>query len=225
MESNEQNNDVTFRPETFIELTIDRSFDFFFYADSIAILGIAVLLVVIIGLKVLWHPRKFWRSFEINEAEFGLGDQKIRFTPNVTDQQIAYKIWVELSTRKIGIPIDTEDDVISEIYDSWFNFFSVTRELVKDVPVQKFRRRDTEKIVRLSIDVLNDGIRPHLTKWQAKFRRWYEIQLADAENTQLSPQEIQGKYPQFEHLQRDLLAVNTRLINYRKKMYEIIKAQ
>lgn len=213
------------KPENLIELTLDNSLNFQFHADSLVVGGIGILILAIFVVKFYRLPRRFWRTFEINEAEFGLGDQKIKLSPNVTDQQIAYKIWVELSTRKIGISIDTANDVISEVYDSWFNFFSVTRELIKDVPVQKFRRKDTEQIIRLSIEVLNQGIRPHLTQWQARFRRWYENQLKMNANADVHPQDIQKKFPQFEELERDLLDVNQRLINYRQKMYEIIKGQ
>lgn len=205
-----------------IQLTLDDAFNFQLHADSLVVGGIGVVLAAIFLSRIFGVPRRFWKTFEIDQAEFGLGNQKIKLTPNVTDQQIAYKIWVELSTRKIGIPIDTANDVISEIYDSWFNFFSVTRELIKDVPVQKFRRKDTEQIVRLSIEVLNQGIRPHLTLWQARFRRWYENQLKLEANTDIHPQDIQQKFPQFADLERDLLEVNQRLIHYRQKMYEII---
>lgn len=206
-----------------LELTLDDSLNFQFHADSVVVGGIGLLIAAILVSRLFGLPRRFWKTFEINEAEFGLGDQKIKLSPNVTDQQIAYKIWVELSTRKIGIPIDTANDVIAEIYDSWFNFFSVTRELIKDVPVQKFRRKDTEQIVRLSIEVLNHGIRPHLTRWQARFRRWYENQLRQEANADIHPQDIQKRFPEFLDLEQDLLAVNQRLINYRQKMYEIIK--
>lgn len=207
-----------------VEITLDRTLNFQLHADSFIVGGVIAIVVAIFLSRLIGVPKRFWKTFEINEAEFGLGDQKIKLSPNVTDQQIAYKIWVELSTRKIGIPIDTSNDVISEIYDSWFNFFSVTRELIKDVPVQKFRRKDTEQIVRLSIEVLNQGIRPHLTLWQARFRRWYENQLKIEANTDFHPQDIQRKFPQFAELENDLLEVNQRLINYRQKMYEIIKS-
>ncbi len=206
-----------------IEFTLDDSLNFQFHADSLVVTCIGVLIAIIILSRITKMPRQLWRSFEINEAEFGLGEQKIKLRPNLTDQQIAYKIWVELSTRKIGIPIDTANDVISEIYDSWFNFFSVTRELIKDVPVQKFHRKETEQIIRLSIEVLNLGIRPHLTLWQARFRRWYDNQLKLDINVDINPQDIQRKFPQFTDLEYDLLKVNKRLINYRQKMYEIIK--
>lgn len=164
------------------------------------------------------------KDFEIDEAQLGLGDQNITLRPNDIDRQIAYKIWVELSTRKIGLEIDLEHDVLAEVYDSWHTFFTVTRELVKDVPVSKFRRKDTERIIKLSIDVLNTGLRPHLTKWQARFRRWYDKKLDADEHLDLEPQAVQLKFPAVEELKEDLMAVNERLIAYRKRMYELVTA-
>lgn len=183
--------------------------------------GLMLFLVVALAVKY-YRPVFRDKNFEVDEAEFGIGEQKIKLKPNLIDKQIAYKVWVELSTRKIGIPIDLNNDVIYEIYESWYSFFAVTRDLIKDVPVSKFQRKDTEKIIRLSIDVLNLGLRPHLTKWQARYRRWHEIQLAQPENQGLEPQELQKKYVSFDELEKDLLSVNKRLIGYRNKMYAII---
>lgn len=163
-----------------------------------------------------------FRSYEINEAELGLGNQKIKLRPNSTDLQIAYKIWVELCTRKIGLPIDLDNDVLVEVYDSWYDFFAVTRELIKDVPATRFRRKDTERIIRLSIDVLNSGIRPHLTQHQARFRRWYERLISEPSSADLSPQEIQKKYPGYDELAEDLHRVNKQLIQYKFNMHSLI---
>jgi hypothetical protein len=83
----------------------------------LAPLPVIILLVVAVlaWLAVRWHYGRKFSDFEIDRAELGLGDQKISFRANDTDRQIAYSIWVELSTRKIGLPIDAEDDVIAEI--------------------------------------------------------------------------------------------------------------
>ena len=208
--------------DSLLAFSIDRSLNFTFALSGVIVACLGVILVALVAWKLYSHG-SFFKSFEINEAEFGLGEQKIRISPNIVDKQIAYKIWVELSTRKIGLPIDLDDDVLSEIYDSWFSFFSVTRELIKEVPAQKFKRPDTEAIIRLSIEVLNIGIRPHLTKWQARFRRWYDKQLTDQKYLDNHPQDIQKLFPQFNELQEDLQLVNSRLISYRLKMYELIK--
>ena len=205
-------------------MILSRDFSFSAYFDSIVILFLILSAASVIIYKILggYFNIGTWKSFEIDQAQFGLGEQKLTLRPNQTDRQIAYKIWVELSTRKIGLPIDLDDDVISEIYDSWYDFFSVTRELIKDVPVSKFRRKDTEKIIKLSIDVLNTGIRPHLTKWQARFRRWYERAINQEDYLEIPPQDIQKKFTQYDELRTDLKEVNERLIRYREKMYELV---
>lgn len=191
---------------------------------SAEIAGIPLLIAVLtVGVAMLlfrlWAARKL-PNFEIDAAELGFGDHKVSFKPNELDRQIAYSIWVELSTRKIGLPIDLEDDVIAEIYDSWYAFFAVTRELIKDIPVRKVRGDSTGKIISLSIEVLNEGLRPHLTKWQARFRHWYDKQLASKGD--FSPQELQKNFPAFEELGTDILAVNQRLRSYRQRMYALV---
>lgn len=194
-------------------------------ASAWLLVGAAILAVLVLLWK-WWLGDLTFKNFEIDQAEIGVGNSKFRFKPNLTDKQIAYAIWVELSTRKIGLPIDFEHDVIAEVYDSWFNFFSVTRELVKGVPVNKVKRDSTQAIIKLSIEVLNEGLRPHLTHWQARFRQWYERELKNQdkgeENSILDPQEIQAKFPRYEELKSDMLRVNEALIRYRQKMHELV---
>ncbi|EJL6684026.1 hypothetical protein V9J80_003579 [Vibrio cholerae] len=205
-----------------LNFTIDDDFNINFSLDGDWVICALIIVILFIVYKVFISEK--FNSFEIDEAEIGVGDQKLKLRPNIIDMQIAYKVWVELSTRKIGLPIDNENDVIIEVYNSWYSFFSVARELIKDVPVSKFRRKDTEKIINLSIEVLNNGVRPHLTKWQAKYRRWYDKVSVLPENDSKTPQEIQKDYPYYDELISDLMRVNQNLIKYRGKMYQIISS-
>ena len=187
---------------------------------------LTVLILCIVVAAVFfgrWCVGGFsFKHYEIDQAEFGAGSGKLRFKPNITDRQVAYSICVELSTRKIGLPIDVEHDVIAEIYDSWYSFFGVTRDLIKSIPVNKVRTDSTQKIISLSINVLNEGLRPHLTKWQARFRHWYEAELEKKVDVLIDPQEIQKKFPNFNELKTDIEKVNLNLINYRKKMQQLV---
>lgn len=218
----EKINNVVPRKESLVSINVTKQFDVSLQFDGLMTGGLFALLVG--GALWRYYRLKAGRvsDFELNEAEFGLGQQKIKLKANDDDRQIAYKIWVELSTRKIGLQIDLEQDVISEVYDSWHAFFSVTRELIKDVPVRKYQRDSTTKIVRLSIEVLNEGLRPHLTKWQARFRRWYEHAARKEDFGNTAPQEIQRQFPAFDELAEDLKIVNDRLIAYRTRMHDLI---
>jgi len=120
------------------------------------------------------------------------------------------------------LEIDLDNDVISEIYDSWYEFFRLTRELIKDIPVSKIRKNESTKdLVRIVIEVLNEGIRPHLTKWQARFRKWYSMQIQQEENKNLSPQNIQKKYPEYEQLSKEMKEVNQKILKYRKFLKQL----
>ncbi|WP_319413374.1 hypothetical protein [uncultured Cohaesibacter sp.] len=201
-------------------VTLTKDWDVTLHMTPLPIIMIAlILLLVWVGFR--WFAARRLTDFEIEGAELGIGDYKVSFKPNETDRQIAYSIWVELSTRKIGLPIDVEDDVIAEIYDSWYSFFGVTRELIKDIPVSKVRNDSTGKIIELSIEVLNGGLRPHLTKWQARYRHWYQGQMEKREDA--SPQELQKKFPDYDALCADLLTINNRLITYRVKLNELVR--
>lgn len=182
--------------------------------------------VMVAAVIAYFLVRRGWRrrlkSFEIAEAELGIGVGKITLKPNETDRQVAYQIWVELSTRKVGLPIDLQHDVVAEIYDSWYQFFKVTRELIKSVPVSRASDTSTRKIIYLSIEVLNEGLRPHLTFWQARFRAWYEQQLKASTDTYVEPQDLQAKFPRFAELSADLSRVNQHLIAYRAAMHRIV---
>ena len=182
-------------------------------------IAVIIILAGIVGLILIWFLPMKWlaRAIEFDSAEFGFGRSKIQFKPNAHDRQIAYAIWVELSTRKIGLEIDLDHDVVSEIYDSWYSFFGVTRELIKDVPAHKLKQAGTRSIVESSIQVLNNGLRPHLTTWQARFRHWLEKQEKGTDD----PQMVQTQFPKFDDLKVDLMAINKKLIAYRKKMYQL----
>lgn len=186
----------------------------------------AVIAIVVACLIWRWYGGGiWWKDFEIDEAEIGVGTGRLTLKPNMTDRQVAYSIWVELSTRKIGLPIDFDHDVIAEVYDSWHSFFSVTRDLIKSVPVAKVRGASTQKIIRLSIEVLNEGLRPHLTKWQARFRRWYDYELGKVSpEGVVDPQEIQKRFPKWAELTTDMERVNQNLIKYREKMHLLVLA-
>jgi len=172
-----------------------------------------------------WTGGAGWKEFEIDQAEIGIGNAKFKVKPNLTDRQVAYAIWVELSTRKIGLPIDFDHDVIAEIYDSWFGFFTITRDLIKSIPVNKVKSASTQAIINMSIEVLNEGLRPHLTQWQARFRRWYEHQLDKKDgDVVVDPQDIQKQFPKYAELRLDMERVNQNLIRYRAKMRELVMA-
>ncbi len=199
---------------------IKVTFDKMNLSITVNLLGLIVIAVIVVAViaianKVLKFAWK--KSIDVSEVELGVGDSKVKLSYNRKDQEIAYKIWVELTTRKIGMKFDDQNDVILEVYDSWYQFFATTRELIKEIPASKFEY--SSELIQLSCKVLNEGLRPHLTHWQARFRKWYDNALKDSENR--NPQDIQREYPQYEELVKDLKETNEHMIKYAELMKTI----
>ena len=75
----------------------------------------------------------------------------------------------------------------------------------------------------MTIKILNEGLRDHLTKYQARFRKWYDLESEKSENFLLEPQEIQKKYDNYNDLISDLKSVNLVLIQYSNELNNLIK--
>jgi len=181
------------------------------------------VIILFLSYKIFYSKNRY-SEFEIDEATIGIGSHKIKIKPNDQDIQIAYQLWVELSTRKIGLPIDTENDVITELYNSWYEFFKIARELIKAVPVRKVRANtSTKELIGITFKILNDALRPHLTRWQARFRSWHEIEKENNKN--LTPQELQQAYPEFTLLIEDMVKVNKTLISYKELLESLVNVR
>ncbi len=194
---------------------------------NISTIILACLMMILI-LKFLLSKKLHGRNtFLIDQIELGTGGSKITLKPNQGDRQVAHKLWVELNTRKIGLQIDFENDVLCETYDSWYAFFKITRELIKEIPIEQIGSKSGDvEFVDLAIDVLNIGLRPHLTLWQARFRRWFDNELENIDKSRYeSPQEIQKRFPQYTELIIDLEKVNKRLIYYKEQLRKISRGE
>lgn len=178
------------------------------------------LSIGIIAIGLWWRRGLGSRAWEVVEGEIPFGGGKLKIRPNNEDVQIAHKVWVELATRKAGLPFDPENDVIADIYGSWYELFREIRSLTKLIPAEKIRlSRDTKEIVQLLLTSLNTGLRPHLTAWHARFRTWYEH--ARVQDPMSSPQELQKGFPKYAELVADLQRVNAKLIQYRDLLQKI----
>lgn len=211
-----------------LKLTLENNLNLNLYCN--VWLWIPILIVVVIFSIIAFSRRDLCskKQVDIDEVELGIGKQKIKIKPNYQTTQIAYKLWVELNTRKLGLQIDENNDVIVEIYDSWYAFFTIARELIKEIPAQKAKDKDTKELIILSSKILNQAVRPHLTKWQARFRSWYDKRSQNIRESETSPQELQKKFKCSDSedcytlLIQDMKQVNEKLIYYKRILERIV---
>lgn len=182
--------------------------------------ALAVLLLV---LKLLvWNSKSPFHKYEVVRLNVELGSVgSVELRPNNEDVQIAHRIWTELITRKAAQPIDIENDVIAEIYSSWYALFGRVRQLISDIPGHMLRKeKSTQALVLIATQTLNSGLRPHLTRWQARFRHWYDD--CPHEMKKKCPQECQRGFPEYAQLIADMKTVNVQLIQYAAELEKII---
>lgn len=184
---------------------------------------IIVLILAVVGM-VVWFKKgaRWWWGYEVVEAELPIANLgKVKIRPTRETVSIAYQAWVEINTRKTGLSFDEEHDVIVEVYNSWYSLFKELRALAKSIPAHRLRHcADTNELIRVMMLVMNEGLRPHLTEWQAKYRRWFKEEAA--KDRAAPPQEIQRKYAEYDKLVADLRRVNEGIVRYADWLHRIV---
>lgn len=170
-------------------------------------------IVIVTIIFILYQNRKRTKYIGISD----ISAFNITIKVNMKNIDIAYMMFVQLITRKIGIKFDEDYDVIVEVYDSWYSAFQAIRELLMNIrPIP-----NNKELIDVGNKVLNIGMRPHLTKWQAKFRKWYTHESKKEGSADLTPQEIQRMYPEYDELIFDLKKSQEQILELIEKLEKI----
>ena len=205
-----------------IRISIDSSKPALAFEINWYLIGVVFLLLPIVFF--IWGK---YITQKFNICNLGIeisGSPKVVFKVKRNDANlfIAHRIYIELITRKAAIPIDEENDVIEEVYDSWYKLFGIIRDEIKTVPGSYLKSHDpTIALIGLTTKILNEGLRPHLTEHQAKFREWYNQEKE--KNEKISPQELQRRYPEYDNLIESMKQVNQTLIQYSNELNKLIR--
>lgn len=75
---------------------------------SITINWVATVFLCLLILLILWaikwiYKKAILKTIRIEEATIGIGNSTVTIKYDGCIKEIAYKIWIELTTRKIGI--------------------------------------------------------------------------------------------------------------------------
>jgi len=187
-------------------------------------LVVAVLIGVAVWWFLPWIRRKWLKGYRTRAVKLTFKGVEWDICPDTETRRVAHQAWVEIKSRKVGLPFEEGLDVIVEVYNSWYQLFGVLRDLAKSIPADRLQDcEDTRKLVALLMRALNEGLRPHLTRWQAKFRRWYDAAIANEDNKAKSPQEVQRLYPHYDELVADLRKVNGEFVQFADSLEKIVK--
>lgn len=195
-----------------ITLTVDN------VIVAIGLIIITLILIYLIYKIFKYFLSKKFKVVEMNISIANIGNISIEKNKDIS--RIAHKAWVEIMTRKVGLLFEEDKDVIVEVYNSWYSLFGIIRDLLKEIEPRK-KDKDLEKLENVLVKTLNYGLRPHLTKWQAKYRRWYNQEIEKDTNNELSPQEIQKKYKKYDELIGDLKETNKQMVQFAEELKKL----
>jgi len=183
-------------------------------------IGLGAAAIIFVVFLIIFMRRRYGVAQIALNLPFGLGN--ITYETTEQDRTLAWKMYVQLRTRIAALPFDENLDVIADVYESLHTIFAITREVLSEA--KPFRAQSQRSIVDFILRVLNDGIRPKLTRWQAHFLYWWDKAVELPENTTKTPQEIQRTFPGYNELIEDLKKMNTELFKYAEDLLAIVHA-
>lgn len=197
--------------EQFTEFVLDPRFLFGVTAGS---------LLLTLWWFIIGRGSGYRRTTVTVALPFGLGS--VTYEISEEDRRAAWQLYVQLKTRKATLPFDTQNDLLVEVLDSVYEVVDITRGLLTAMPLPS---TESIGVSDLMLRVLNDGLRPFLTRWQADFRRWWDLAIEDPADREERPQAIQRLYPRFEELVQDLIQMNQNLDEYARGLLAVALPQ
>jgi len=188
-------------------VTSNYSSEWIWVAASVIVVG----LIIAIMFWRKWHAT----TLTISLLLFG----NISFAATKRDRELAWKLYVQLITRKAALPFDRDYDVVLVIHESLYQLFPATRDLLLDIA-------DSENTMRSEVPVimeriLNGRIRPYLTRWHSDFAAWEQTNALTDTVTENSPRERQRGFPEYDALVADLETLNDELSEFATELRAI----
>lgn len=99
---------------------------------------------------------------------FGLGSAE--WEADSTQRRAAWALYVELETRVAVQELASDAGLVREAMNSLYTLFGTTREVLREAGPDVGGSHAS--VGGLAIAVLNQGLRPFLTKWHSRLQVW-----------------------------------------------------
>jgi len=143
---------------------------------------------------------------------FGIGSAKWKADP--AERNAAWSLYVELVTRIAVQPLEGDQGLVREAMNSLYTMFSTTREILKQAGPKVGSSKSS--IGGIAIAVLNNGLRPFLTKWHPLLQQW-EVQR----NKEISPQEHEKSWEHEQQVRNEIERLRNDLAQYADALAKI----
>lgn len=187
----------------------------------------AAIAICILSILIKWCIQKYKKKGikQIGIDAMNLGsevERQITSKYSRKERELAYKIWFEMESNSMGQPYEEDIHAITDLHETWSQFFRFTRETIQNSPAGNMKHRLSEKnLASLCVTELNRNLKPYLDRWQARYKKWYETAQTQEENISLTPQELQKKFDNYDKMAADIQATNNEILKFKELLYEI----
>ena len=147
---------------------------------------------------------------------FGIGSAE--WESDATERRTAWSLYVELATRIAVQPLEVDQGLLREVLNSLYQLFPATREVLKAAGPDVGASHSS--VGGIAIAVLNNGLRPFLSKWHPRLSHWEEQRT-----TQVNPQDHERVWPEAADLRSELETLRLDLAQYADALAVIADAR
>ena len=143
----------------------------------------------------------------------GIGGAEWEADP--TERRAAWSLYIELVTRIAVHPLQSDHGLLRESMNSLYSLFATTRQILKEAGPNVGASRNS--VGGIAIAVLNNGLRPFLSKWHPMLEGWELQRLND-----VSRQQHEKRWSMEPQLRMELETLRQDLEQYSKALAEIV---
>ena len=136
---------------------------------------------------------------------FGIGSAS--WEADSTERNAAWELYVELVTRVAVQSLDPQEGLVREAMNSLYSLFGSTREILRKAGPKVGASHDS--VGGIAIAVLNNGLRPFLSKWHPMLLEWEETKIDEE-----SPRVHEKKWEMETDVRNELEGLRRNLEQY-----------
>lgn len=142
--------------------------------------------------------KKWFENWDITGLKIKTPILEMDWSPQESDKDAAWDMYIELLTRIATQPLPDEDGIEQTALESIYKLFDLTRNIIKA------HGRDCEGFARIAIIILNQIIRPFTAHWH-----------------KLSSEGAFQNEAQCKQFRKELKELQEKIIKYSKMLAEI----
>lgn len=178
--------------------------------------GITTGLLVLGIVALIVAKRKILKVKKISaNIPFGIGQVELETVE--TSRNAAWSLYVEMTTRIATQQLEDSQGLLREALNSLYALFGITRQILKDAGPDV--GASPESVGGIATAVLNQGLRPFMSKWHPKLQMW-EAQRPE----NVSPKEHEQNWLEEAQMRNELKRLGQNLEQYTNALAKIAGA-